>query len=293
MGQPFLMIDFPPGDHPQGAFFLMEVDMADCLQYMPFYTRDWIASTASFTLAQKGAYVTLLAVAWTEGGVPNSYEACSRIAGGITEDDWAVIRKRLVVLDAGTSDERLSHARLERERKLAAGKYEAKVRAVAKARESRKAKTVDSSVPNSVVNIDNNTDNSIDNNTVVIIENNAQPEPKPKPKPKPDSLKRNYESPNGDSTSDSAKPRPSRTYRICWTEGNGFSGITEEDRARWGDAYPGVNIDSELKRIHAWLADNPSKAGKRNYASFIGRWLARVQDRGGSKVAVASRRNCL
>ena len=183
MGQPFLMIDFPPGDHPQGAFFLMEVEMADCLQYMPFYTRDWIASTASFTPAQKGAYITLLAVAWTEGGVPNSYEACARIAGGITEDDWAVIRKRLVVLDAGTSDERLSHPRLEKERKAAAGRYESKCRAVAKARESRKAKTVDSSVSNSVVNIDDNTDNNIDNNTVVNIENNAQPKPEPKPEP--------------------------------------------------------------------------------------------------------------
>lgn len=289
MGQPFLMIDFPPGDHPQGAFFLMEVEMADCLQYMPFYTRDWIASTASFTPAQKGAYITLLAVAWTEGGVPNSYEACARIAGGITEDDWAVIRKRLVVLDAGTSDERLSHPRLEKERKAAAGRYESKCRAVAKARESRKAKTVDSSVSNSVVNIDD----SIDNNTVVNIENNAQPKPKPKPEPKPDSLKRNYESPNGDSTSSSAKPRPSRTYRIRWTEGEGFSGIVEEDRTRWLDAYPGVDIETELKRIHAWLSDNPSKAGRRNYAAFIGRWLARVQDRGGSKVAASSRRNCL
>ena len=293
MGQPFLMIDFPPGDHPQGAFFLMEVEMADCLQYMPFYTRDWIASTASFTPAQKGAYITLLAVAWTEGGVPNSYEACARIAGGITEDDWAVIRKRLVVLDAGTSDERLSHPRLEKERKAAAGKYESKCRAVAKARESRKSKTVDSSVSNSVVNIDDNTDNNIDNNTVVNIENNAQPKPKPKPEPEPNSLKRNYESPNGDSTSDSAKPRRSRTYRIRWTKDGGFSGIVEEDLTRWSDAFPGVDVAYELKRMHTYLVDNPSKAGKRNYAAFISRWLGKIQDRGGSKVAATSRRNCL
>lgn len=285
------MIDIPPGDHPQGAFLLMEVDMADCLQYMPFYTRDWIASTASFTPAQRGGYITLLAVAWTEGGVPNSYEACSRIAGGITEEDWAVIRKRLVVLDPGTSDERLSHPRLEKERLAASGRYESKCRAVAKAREARRGKSVDSSVSNSVVNIDDNTDNSIDNNIVVNIENNAQPKPKPKPEPEPNSLKRNYESPNGDSTSDSAKPRPSRTYRIRWTEGEGFSGIAEDDRKRWAEAFPGVDLESELKRIHTFLVDNPAKAGKRNYAAFISRWLARSQDRGGSKVA--SRRNCL
>ena len=292
MGQPFLMIDFPPGDHPQGAFFLMEVEMADCLQYMPFYTRDWIASTASFTPAQKGAYITLLAVAWTEGGVPNSYEACARIAGGITEEDWAVIRKRLVVLDAGTSDERLSHPRLEKERRAAAGKYESKCRAVAKARESRKAKTVDSSVSNSVVNIDDNTDNNIDNNTVVNIENNAQPKPKPEPEPEPDSLKRNYESPNGDSRRCSSTTRPPPVYHITWSASSGFEGITDEDRERWKAAFPSVDTEGLLPRIHDYLLSHPSKQKKRNWPRFLYDWFSRRQE-GAAYSGKSSRRNCL
>lgn len=96
---------------------------------LPLFCDDLIASTVDMTPGCFGAYLRILCYAWTRGGVPNDEEACSRIAGGLTGGDWKVIRQRLVVLDQGTDDERLSHQRLELERANVAERRESKSRA--------------------------------------------------------------------------------------------------------------------------------------------------------------------
>jgi len=61
-----------------------------------------------------------------------------------------------------------------------------------------------------------------------------------------------------------------------------WEGITEKDRARWGEAYPACDIDIELAKMKEWILSNPAKGKKSNYRRFITNWLSRVQDRGGS-----------
>ena len=87
---------------------------------LPLFCDDLIASCVDMTPARFGAYMRLLCYAWTRGGLPSDETACGRIAGGFESGDWESIRARLVLLDQGTPDERLSHQRLELERQAVA-----------------------------------------------------------------------------------------------------------------------------------------------------------------------------
>ena len=57
-----------------------------------------------------------------------------------------------------------------------------------------------------------------------------------------------------------------------------FSGIKEEDRKGWKEAFPGVNIDQELKIAVEWLLSNPTKNPKSNARAFLTRWFTRSQN---------------
>ena len=46
----------------------------------------------------------------------------------------------------------------------------------------------------------------------------------------------------------------------------------------WKETFPAVDIESELKRISAWVMANP-KNRKKNWERFIVNWLSRTQDR--------------
>lgn len=61
-----------------------------------------------------------------------------------------------------------------------------------------------------------------------------------------------------------------------------FFNILIEDKSGWKDAYPAVDIESELRKMREWLLANPSKR-KSNYRKFINNWLSREQDKGGSQ----------
>lgn len=237
---------------------------------MPVYVSNLIASTVDMTPSQFGCYMRLLCYAWEQCGVPNDFDSCCRIAGGMDAKDWAVIRKRFEVIELPDGQVVLSHPRLEAERAKCQQKYDSKCAAAAKARASR-------SVPNPVINPDNSPVSNPDNNHVIRL----QPELEPEPEPIQD-----------DSSSSSASPQTQknlratrkarRSYRIGWALDGGFTGITDEDRKVWGDAYPGVNLTAELAKAHVYLRENPTKAGKRNWGAFLARWFARVQDKGGS-----------
>lgn len=229
--------------------------------WMPVYTRDLISSTADMTPAQLGAYMRLLCYAWDNDGCPNDMEACLRIAGGISPGDWKVIRRRLIVLDEGTSEERLSQKRLEEERAVCANRYAKKVAAMQKARAAN---------PNNGTM--NRTDHCTDHSTDHCHQSQSQSH----------SLTREDNSPTVNLGA-TRKPRRSRTYRIGWAEQGGFTGISDEDRAAWATAYPGVNLVAELAKAHVYLRENPAKQGKRNWGAFLARWFARVQDKGGSQ----------
>lgn len=80
------------------------------------------------------------------------------------------------------------------------------------------------------------------------------------------------------------KERSDKKYRINfdWDAGT-FTGITESDIQRWELANPAVDVRLELLRAQNWVIANPSQR-KKNYMSFITRWMSRCQDRGGNRV---------
>jgi hypothetical protein len=81
-----------------------------------------------------------------------------------------------------------------------------------------------------------------------------------------------------------SKPRAARSTapRIAWTASDGWHGITDADRQEWREAFPGAVLDQELAKATSWLKANPSRAGKRNWRSFLVRWLSKCQDHGGT-----------
>lgn len=51
---------------------------------------------------------------------------------------------------------------------------------------------------------------------------------------------------------------------------------------KWKSAYPAVDVEQELKRMVAWLDDNPTRKKTRNgICRFINSWLGREQDNEG------------
>ena len=77
------------------------------------------------------------------------------------------------------------------------------------------------------------------------------------------------------------EPKEQKINEISWSPLTGFTGITEEDKAKWRKAYPAVDIEANLLRMHEWLLANPAKAHKKLWRRFIVNWLAKQQERGG------------
>lgn len=68
---------------------------------------------------------------------------------------------------------------------------------------------------------------------------------------------------------------------VAWSSSSGWTGITDEHRQRWAEAYPACNLDRQLAAMDTWLRANPAKARKSRWEKFITNWLSRSQDRGG------------
>ena len=59
-----------------------------------------------------------------------------------------------------------------------------------------------------------------------------------------------------------------------------FEGIAPELLTKLKKSYK-VNVDQEIMKMSLWLQANPTRA-KKNYVSFIQRWLERTAQKGGS-----------
>jgi hypothetical protein len=59
-----------------------------------------------------------------------------------------------------------------------------------------------------------------------------------------------------------------------------FDQVPPELVEQWQQAYPAVDVLSELRRMEAWASANPVNR-KSNWQRFIVNWLTRAQDRAG------------
>ena len=69
-----------------------------------------------------------------------------------------------------------------------------------------------------------------------------------------------------------------------------FVNITPKDIKKWGEAFPAVEINRELKSAGIWLRDNPTKR-KTQVKRFLSNWFRRCQERGGSRNNSGSQHN--
>ena len=61
-----------------------------------------------------------------------------------------------------------------------------------------------------------------------------------------------------------------------------FYDVSENDRAKWSQLYPNVDVLQQLRNMAGWCDANPAKRKTRGgIKRFITAWLAREQDKGG------------
>lgn len=54
-----------------------------------------------------------------------------------------------------------------------------------------------------------------------------------------------------------------------------FEAIDPTIMSVWKEAYPNINVKTELIKIKAWLISNPNKA-KKDFKKFVNNWLSRA-----------------
>lgn len=60
--------------------------------------------------------------------------------------------------------------------------------------------------------------------------------------------------------------------------------ITQADVDHWKELYPAVDVLAELRKMKGWCEGNPAKRKtRRGIVRFVNTWLAKEQDRGGSR----------
>ncbi len=85
----------------------------------------------------------------------------------------------------------------------------------------------------------------------------------------------------------SLKPQPDAQSRhkppqVAWDERAGFT-VSDELLARWDEAYPAVEVRHEIRKAHEWVMADYPRRRKVRWQRFLVNWLARAQDRGGSR----------
>lgn len=87
---------------------------------------------------------------------------------------------------------------------------------------------------------------------------------------------------NADAKVATSKPDALTTsQKLSWSAQEGWQGLTDDLRAKWGMAYPACDIDANLARMDVWLRANPRRAVKSNWAAFAASWLTKEQNSGG------------
>ena len=57
-----------------------------------------------------------------------------------------------------------------------------------------------------------------------------------------------------------------------------WTGITQDTLEAWQAAYPGVDIEAEVRKAAAWCLSNPTSAPTSQYGRYLNSWLGRQQN---------------
>jgi len=81
------------------------------LAFLKFYGSDFLNSTASWTMEERGVYMTLLWYAWVNDGLPPEVDRLDRMAAG-TKSCWSVVGSKFPIAEDGLR----RNPRMERDR---------------------------------------------------------------------------------------------------------------------------------------------------------------------------------
>lgn len=115
---------------------------------------------------------------------------------------------------------------------------------------------------------------------VTVGHGESPPESNPNPNPNPESNPKDY----------CAEPQAADAPPVISLPLNDgtFFDVSENDRAKWSQLYPNVDVLQQLRNMAGWCDANPSKRKTRNgIKRFITSWLAREQDNGRGPVVPA------
>ena len=110
--------------------------------------------------------------------------------------------------------------------------------------------------------------------TVGHGESPPESNPNPNPNPNPESNPKDY----------CAEPQAAGAPPVISLPLNDgtFFDVSENDRAKWSQLYPNVDVLQQLRNMAGWCDSNPTKRKTRGgIKRFITSWLSREQDKGG------------
>jgi hypothetical protein len=89
----------------------------------------------------------------------------------------------------------------------------------------------------------------------------------------------------GDSTEPQSDSPPASTLPLV--DGTDYP-ITQEQLSEWQESFPAVDVEQQLRGMRAWCKANPAqRKTSRGVSAFVVRWLAKEQDKGGSRAPAA------
>lgn len=111
---------------------------ADDLPMMPFWVKDWLASTMHWPCAERGAYISLLCFQWCNGHVPPDVPQLARITGASEAEFERIWQSLSAKFDADAHG--LFNRRMEEHRKEALRLRDARTLGASLANAKRRAK---------------------------------------------------------------------------------------------------------------------------------------------------------
>ncbi len=233
--------------------------------YIRFYVNDFLGSNkvAAMSSAEVGAHVMLMCRAWTNdppATIPDDDKVLARWAR-MSPAEWAQVKANVLAAWRVQEDGRLVQPRLQveynkmlrdSERRQAAGKAAANARWNQDSCDSHASRMRHACVTHAMP----------DSRSQIQADSKEADTPLPPPRRGGTAIRRGG---------------------VSWAAGQGWSGITDEDRRVWTAAYPACDLDRQFSAMTAWLDANPERARKSNWRRFIVNWLRRSQDRGGDR----------
>ncbi len=85
---------------------------------------------------------------------------------------------------------------------------------------------------------------------------------------------------NNENNKKKVNKKPTKTYTVSFNpETANLIGMTDDYKNILKSKFLGIDVDTEIKKMEAWLLNNASKRPAKDYPRFINRWLTQAQDR--------------